>query len=199
MALRGWGHWSGRPAEVRLLSWGVGERAEHVRGGESVGQPQGEAQGAEAASPAAPAQVEVSRVLHGASPEQGTRLATRPRTAPGTAWGGGLRARRPGRPVPATCPAPPPAGGQGLPAPLPAPPAGVLLSPSVLLSQLTPSSLGGGGGPAGRALHGLHTCRRTRVHGHAGAAHAAPPVSLGPPSGRRAPGSDETQAHPQRG
>lgn len=63
----------------------------------------------------------------------------------------------------------------------------------------SPSSLGGGGGPAGRGLHGLHTHRCTRVHGHASAAHAAPPVALGPPSGCQVPGSDETQAHPQRG
>lgn len=84
MALRGWGRWSGRPAEVRLLSWGRGSGPSTSRE-ESVGQPQG----AEAASPAAPTQVEVSRVLCGASPEQGTRLATRPRMALGVAGGGG--------------------------------------------------------------------------------------------------------------
>lgn len=38
---------------------------------------------------------------------------------------------------------PPPAGGQGSPGPLPAPPEGVLLSLSVLLSQLIPQQPGG--------------------------------------------------------
>ena len=78
------------------------------------------------------------------------------------------------------------------------PSSGVSCSPRQSLSQLVPQQPGGGRAgrerPAGPARP-----QCTPVYGHAAAAHAAPPGSLGPPSGRRIPGSDETRVCPQQG